>query len=458
MAAAVAHVYRYVHPSDLLDESRGPRLRLATSGGTVPNPYFFEGKLLRPPRAGALLRGLMQVVQSRHHINPAVLHKHLVAVDPVVTSNDDRLRFEGFSACGSAYARVDLLPHAVAGQTVGRGTTNVDFNSPMLAALARLRDGDDVRLAVGSAEVRLERQGTAVVEKKVQLPVRWIKGFAEVHAYQPRLTRMYDVPAIEAQRFLRALSATRGRTSSWVVAAGKGLRLSQCPTPRAVPVAGVERLRVLEDLVRHARTLRIYADGDSQVSAWELVLDEARFHLVLSPAPARGFSGEGQLLADLAGGRWKEALPGVQASLFWQSLIDEGAIAGRLGQAAGAVRAALAALAARGLVGYDLDSEAYFHRELPFDLGQVEELQPRLCDARRLVAECKVRLVRREGATAELYVQGTDVEHRVRLTAEGFKCTCRWYAKHQGQCGPCKHVLAAQLTLDGEGGRGQDER
>jgi hypothetical protein len=270
---------------------------------------------------------------------------------------------------------------------------------------------------------------------------------------------MFEVPGIEAQRFLRTLPSTRGRTTSWVVAAGRGLRLGQRPAPRAVPVAGVERLRVLGDLVRHARTLRIYADAESQVSAWELVLEEARFHLVLSPTPARSFSGEGQLLADLADGRWQEALPGVQACLFWQALIDEGALVGRMGQPAGVVRAALAALAARGLVGYDLDTGAYFHRELPFDLGQVEELQPRLREARRLVAEGKVRLLQRDGATAELYVQGTDVEHRVRLTDEGFKCTCRWFARQQGQCGPCKHVLAAQLILD-EGGRGgnDDER
>ncbi|MGL4942941.1 MAG: SWIM zinc finger family protein [Thermoguttaceae bacterium] len=28
------------------------------------------------------------------------------------------------------------------------------------------------------------------------------------------------------------------------------------------------------------------------------------------------------------------------------------------------------------------------------------------------------------------------------------KCTCPWYAKHQGERGPCKHVLAVQLMLE----------
>src|SRR5262249_15861342 len=147
----------------------------------------------------------------------------------------------------------------------------------------------------------------------------------------------------------------------------------------------------------HARSLRVYFEPAEGVSAWELLLDEARFHLVLSPEPARGFSGEGQLLNDLACRGWESALDGVRASLVWQSIIDESALVDRLSQPAEAVRSALAVLGARGLVGYDLDTNAYFHREMPFDLAQVEELQPRLRDARELLADKKVRLVRREG-------------------------------------------------------------
>jgi hypothetical protein len=449
-AAAVAHAYRYLHSSAVVESAGAPQLRLATSGGQAENPYFYRGKLVHPFQIGALLRGLMQVVQSRYHVPSSVIARILRLADPVVTSNDDRLRFEGFSACCSAYARVDLLPGAIIGETAGRGTTNVDFNPPMLAALARLRDDEDVQLAVGSDEVRLERDCEAIVERKVKLPVRWLKGFAEVHAYLPRMTLVHEVSALAAHRFLRSLPATKGRNTSWVVRDGAGLGLTQRETPLAVPVAGIDRLRVLEHLARHARGLHIYADHDSQSSAWTLLLDEARFHLVLSPEPARGFSGEGQLLNDLAGGRWQSALPGVRASLCWQSIIDEAGLMDRVGHPRESIRAALAALGARGLVGYDLGTAAYFHREMPFDLEQVEELHPRLIDARVLVTEKKVRLVRRDGPEAELYVQGTDVEHRIRLMGEKSACSCPWFAQHGGQRGPCKHVLAARLMLEGE--------
>jgi uncharacterized Zn finger protein len=48
----------------------------------------------------------------------------------------------------------------------------------------------------------------------------------------------------------------------------------------------------------------------------------------------------------------------------------------------------------------------------------------------------------------EADVRGTDVTHRVRLGEGVPRCTCPWFAKHQGDRGPCKHVLAAQLAIE----------
>ena len=52
-------------------------------------------------------------------------------------------------------------------------------------------------------------------------------------------------------------------------------------------------------------------------------------------------------------------------------------------------------LGARGLVGFDLSSQAYFHRELPFDLSEVEKLQPRLKAARQILDNEQISLTRR---------------------------------------------------------------
>jgi hypothetical protein len=179
------------------------------------------------------------------------------------------------------------------------------------------------------------------------------------------------------------------------------------------------------------------------------VLDTARFHLVLSPDVWRGFSGEGQVLAALAGGEWQKALPRVRAALKWEAAIDAPRLARRTGLADEEIRAALNALGARGLVGFDVGERAWFHRELPFDLSRVEALQPRLKGARKLLEADKVRLGKKTGDQIEAFVASSGVEHRVRLGPSGAHCTCPWYSKHQGQRGPCKHVLAAQMLVDG---------
>jgi hypothetical protein len=447
---AVSYTYLYAIFSEALATATGVDLRLATSDVAGQCAEYFRGKLTRPLRAANLLRGLVQVVQSRFYTPPAMMARTLRLAALVVTCADDVIRFEAFSACCSAYARVDLLPKALDGERIGRGTTNVDFNAPTRAALARVRECDDFGLAIGADSLEFLRHEDSVVEKKVELPLRWLRGFVEVQAYQARMRRRLEVSAPEAARFLRSLPRGAGPASAWVVPAGSGLRLSQVASGGGVRIGGIGRLRVLEDLVRHARTLRIYGDESSGASAWELVLEEARFHLVLSPEASRGFSGEGQALSALASQRWGDVLPRVRATLRWQTRVNPGALAAEIGLSSEEIHAALSALGSRGLVGFDVAEGAFFHRELPFDLALVESLHPRLMDARKIVGGGGVRISRRDDNRIEAFVPGTEVEHRVVVTDDGTACTRPWHAKHRGERGPCKHVLAVQVVLADE--------
>lgn len=72
-----------------------------------------------------------------------------------------------------------------------------------------------------------------------------------------------------------------------------------------------------------------------------------------------------------------------------------------------------------------------------------------LKDGRQLIEHQKVRIVEPiVDDRVEVMVRGTDVEHRVVLTAEGDRCTCPWYSKHRNERGPCKHILAARLVVE----------
>ena len=447
MAAALDFTYQYAFASGVAaDDLGGPQFSLATCDADQAKPYFFDGKLRQPRMTGEMLYVLSDVVKTHFFLPvPPIL-------DPVLTSNENLLRLEGFSGCCGVYARVDLPEGVFEGDCHGRGTTNVDFNADMRAALLRLRDDEQVEFAVGADEVVLSKGNDRTIEKKVKLPLRWIKGFSEVQAYLPRLELKMEVPAADGLRFLRSLpKASRPRRPTFAISSGRSIRASQRETRGAVPILGTHRVKVIEPLLLRAKTLKVWADDDSGASAWEVCYEQGSFFLLISPEVYRGFSGEGQVLSALANPPDEHVVAQVRASLKWQSEVDPVGLATDLGLSAGDVEGALAVLGSRGLAGYDAGGAHYFHRELPFDLGKVEEMQPRLKNARKLIDNGKVRCLSQDdgSGTAIFEVQGTGTMHRVRLTDGGEACTCPWFSKYQGQRGPCKHILAASL-LDQE--------
>lgn len=439
--------YRYPFPSAVVGDGEARRLRLATSGGPSPNPQFFRGRVIRPVVAADLLLVLGDVARSRFHVPAQMLARILQAADPVATCTDDRLRFEAFSACGSVYGRADFLPDGFDGESIGRGTTNVDFGPNLRAALAKVQDRTRLGLSVGEAAIEVAADGTVAVERRVPLPSRWLRGFLEVGAIQGELQPAAEVDGAAGRRFLRSLPKAPPRSQVWIATSTGGLRLAHHDPGRgAIAVGGIARLRLLERILRHAKVLRIYASEDERSTAWSIDVPGARLTLVLSPEVWRGFSGEGRALERLASTATPATLAGVRAELGWRPRMTVDDIAAATGRSTDVVAAALSTLALSGLVGYDLVEGGYFRRELPFDLERVERLQPRLREARRLVERGVAHLEQAATDAIEGWVAGAGgVEYRVRLTASGSACTCAWFGRHRGDRGPCKHVLAIQL-------------
>jgi hypothetical protein len=377
--------YRYAHPSVLTVEG-GPRLELATANATgTEHPHFFEGQVLQPRLVSELLTAVALVVGTRFFTPANTVAKLIALADPVVTSGGGYLRFEGFSPCCSTYARVDLLPAAYSGDVVAKGTTNVDFNAPMRAALARVNDSKGLHLAVGRDALTLRSGGDEVTERKVSLPLRWLRGMLEVQAYLSAMRRRFEVDSVSAQRFLRTLpKASTSRSPLWIATGPSGLFSTSLRTDNAVRVSEVRRLGVVQNLLPQARSLHAYSDDEGQSSAWVLDFGSARLTLAFSAETWRGFSGEGQGLRALMrqDAAASQVLARVRAGLNWQSALDEASVAGQIGIAPDAVRDALRVLGTSGLVGFDVFESSYFHRVLPLDLSVVEELNPRLSDAR----------------------------------------------------------------------------
>ena len=310
---ALDYTYRYPFASEVGNFEKGFGLKLATCGLEQENPHFFEGQLIKPRETGDMLLVLSNIVRTHFFLARSPM------TDPVVTSSEDMIRFEGFSGCCGVYARVDLLPEAFKADLQNRGTTNVDFNNPMRTALTRLRDRDDAWLSVGQEEVVLSKNDNAVVEKKVKMPLRWIKAFSEVQAYQPNFQLTLEISSSEARKFIRSLPKSgSGKRPSYVQQIGKTLRLTQREQKGAIRLAGTDRVRVLEPLLNSTKELKIWYDESNGTSGWEVVTDSGKFFLMLSPEVYRGFSGEGQMLEKLALKDRDAALSKVKAQLSWQ--------------------------------------------------------------------------------------------------------------------------------------------
>ncbi|MEV4611239.1 SWIM zinc finger family protein [Kitasatospora sp. NPDC049258] len=441
--------YAYLRSSALTEQPSGRALALATSGGCTPtgavaNPRFFSGFLTAPAPAAAALLAVADVAAARYH-QPLLR----ASLDPVVTAGGDRLRFESFSGCCGVHARLDVLADGLDGGEIGHGTTNVDVNNPLREALSRAGGADPLHLAVGPDALAVTTfEGTAV-EKKVPLPDRWLRGFAETQVLAAGFDLRAEVPAAEAVRFLRSLPRGAGRGVHRVVLAGGTLRPAARPVPGAVCLPGPERLAALQRVLRHALALRLYgppAGPRATASAWEIVLPGMRLTLTLSPDVARGFSGEGGVLTALASPDAAADAELVAVLLAWEPRIDVAELAEQAGLTAERVRAALTVLGTAGQIGYDPAEAAYFHRRLPFDAGRAEAHNPRLKAARALLAAGAVRLDQ-DGPLATVTVD--DHVQRVRRGADGsLSCTCLWWAKYRGGRGPCKHALAVRLAAD----------
>lgn len=290
---------------------------------------------------------------------------------------------------------------------------------------------------------------TPVMERRVDLPDRWVRGFGEVQAVLSGFDERARIPAVAGVRFLRSLPRGRSGAALWAVASGGSLRLTSRPVSGAVCLPGPDRLGAFARVLRFARALTLYGPpvrgGDPQASAWELELPGMRMMLALSPGASRGFSGEGAILHGLASAAEEQDVEAVAECLAWQARIDVHELAGRCALTGERVRAALAVLASAGRIGYDLAGADYFHRELPFDSEAVERFNPRLRSARALAAGGAIRLEAWSGDEG-LAVVGEGRQH-VRRSAAGWSCTCEWWAHHRGGRGPCKHVLGVQLVL-----------
>lgn len=439
-------IYKYQNPSAIVKKGSDDMLFLSKFSEIEKGneSCFFWGQIKESFLLFRCLIALSNIVKSSFSLTPADFAR---MKDPIVTAGSERIRFEGFSFCAGVYGRVDVLPDGFDGEFPANGTTNVDFNQPMISALSRIQRNEKVLLSVGQKDVTVQYGGQKLVERKVPLPVKWIKGLTTVQVYLSGSENLHVFNKIQALQLFQSIPPGKPKSDYYlVVRAGKAI-FSPVKASGAICIGGIQRLRLLEPLLPLCEKLVVYSQNSLQSTTWQLHLGAVRFTFSLSREAIRGFSGEGAALNDMLEDVPDALIDAMDKYSFANQVFNPTLLAIEEGLDFKKIDNLAARLSAMGLLGYDLEENQFFYRRLPFKLSRILSLNPRLKDAQNLLLENKVTILAKSAGRTEARVAGSGVNHIVIVEGEQERCTCIWYSKHAGDRGPCKHILAVKKLI-----------
>ncbi|MFX0070063.1 MAG: hypothetical protein ACFFAO_03145 [Candidatus Hermodarchaeota archaeon] len=152
-------------------------------------------------------------------------------LDPVITVHPDQVSFEAFSLDESTYGNLSVVMDEFdLVEKPQLGTTNIDFSAKLAREMERFRTYTDVQLSINPGGFTVETGITPeYIEKKIDLPETWIKGFNQVSAaaslggidIELAPVDMYDICS-----FLRRHKAHKSpRHMKWILEPGERVRI-----------------------------------------------------------------------------------------------------------------------------------------------------------------------------------------------------------------------------------------
>jgi len=417
-----------------------------------------------------------------------------VVLDPVVSVHPDAVLFEVFSLDESSYASVRVPRENL--DTFGEvayGTTNVDFSQKLADELARVRDYRAAFLSVGSGGVSVQTTAGTRVEKKIDLPPSWVRGFLQVGSASSLASVSLKLSSATVGEILRLLKARREtggpRSLAFHLAPGEKPRIDIEPWgeyvnegkfvyegahSRTIRVWGRRRLQVIEELLPHAESVEVRLLGDGLPSFWALELEGHRFELGLSGWTQNDWSAGARFDALASGAEVSASDLEVAARELEANLtLSPAQLAQNQGWRAEVATAALQKLCREGRALFDSVIEAYRWRQLLAFPAPDSPEDAKTRSAHRWVQSGRVvveavpeneiiesEFLARHNAPdmtfsrAEVTSEGglfrplfaRDLDGRVRF----WQCSCGEFRRDKGRSGPCAHLLAALEQIEKE--------
>jgi len=409
---------------------------------TINNiPCFFWGSLTDPYITAKCWSTIAKVVRSSFGPIPPSLR------DPIVSAGTERIRFEGFSSCNGVYVRLDMKPEAIDGEFIASGTTNVDFNDPMLNALNSIQKNEKVTLAVGQQDMQVITANTKVTEKKVTLPMRWIKGLTSVQLYLADMDLKFELNKIQTIQLFQTLPKGNVKGDFFITKRAGKFMFSTLATADGVRIGGIHRLRLLDGILAIVEKIFIYESADRETCAVVCEFGKMQLLMAFSPDAYRGFSGEGKALEHMTENLPVEWMYGLNSLLKSNETFDPTLLSIEHDIDFGTMDQLTSNLSSIGLLGYDVTARSHFYRQLPFKTERILSLNPRLKNAKKLIENSDVTIIEKRDGYLEANVKGSGVVHKVVIDHNGYRCTCEWFTAYQGKRGICKHVLALKMAV-----------
>lgn len=415
-----------------------------------------------------------------------------LVLDPVISVHPDVVIFEAFSRDESSYGRVTLpMTDLDLNGTAEYGTTNIDFSPNLAAEIERIRSYRAADLHIGPQEVAIATVEGAAIEKKIDLPPSWVRGFLQAQSVAALPgTDLHLSPATladivsafrrrrerEGPRSLRFLLQPGARpvitVEPWNTVITEGRFSFAGTTPHEIRIWGRRRLTVFEDVLPYADEVNVRLLGTGLPSYWTVKLGDLRFDVGLTGWTRNDWSRAAQFDLLVASQLPKEADEHQVRQWLQHNLM------GTVGQIALAtslrrtdVTAVLQSLVRSGCAMYDFTGEVYRWRPLFDDaimpvademertttsrLGEIREVEwtapPTTVTSRFDTTSLVTRFIGEvvghySGSGGEQVLVDLDDDGRVVYA----KCTCRDFQQDKLRHGPCPHILVAAATAGQE--------
>ena len=414
------------------------------------------------------------------------LYKHdrekWIVLDPVISVHPDAVIFEAFSLDESSYGRVSVPSNLleVFGD-VQFGTTNIDFSQALADEIYRVRSYRPAWLKVAFEKVELSTSVGSNVEKKIDLPESWVRGFLQVQSAATLDGIDLEISSQTLANILSELERKKEKVSPRSIRfqLKKGEQIKILIDPWNIEITdqniyqgeqegeirlwGRRRLFVLKDLLPYSDKVNVKLLGTGMPSYWTVEMDGHRFDLGLSGWTDNDWAKKGNFDLLASSGNKKDIdIHKVEQILIQKLAVTPKDVATALKVERSAATFALQELSKNGQAMYDHLTGTYRWRQLlkqDIKITESEE-DERLKYAVSLIKENKVKIISKEKqdnvlTAYQLEVQGKNLyKPIIHLDLDGrikyADCGCSFHRRNKLRQGPCSHIMSAVMFVSNQ--------